>query len=96
MVLLSLSAALSNPAFANALKALGLNTGAGSDGKLPGSRLSKTRIARQTDGANCTAILDDWKSFNTSGDKAVPSVAGDVDEAETDKTVAALNKINNR
>ena len=88
MVLLSLSAALSNPAFANALKALGLNTGAGSDGKLPGSRLSKTRIARQTDGANCTAILDDWKSFNTSG-------AGVVYETETNYTITALKKINN-
>ena len=92
----SLSKALNNPAFANALKNLSLNTGTGSDGKLPESRLSKQRIARQTDGEGCTAILDDWKSFNTSGDKAVPSVTGDVDEAETTKSIAALNQINNR
>ena len=86
-----LSDALKNTGFADALKAAGLDTGTGSDGVLP------TRMARQTEeGAACTAILDDWKAFNTSGDKAVPGVGGDLDETETKNTIATLDKLNNK
>ena len=85
-----LSDALKNTGFADALKAAGLDTGTGSDGKLP------TRKSRQKDGAACTAILDDWKAFNTSGDKAVPGVGGELDETETNNTIGALNKLNNK
>ena len=85
-----LSDALKNTGFADALKAAGLDTGTGSDGVLP------ARMARQTEGAACTAILDDWKAFNTSGDKAVPGVGGDLDETETNNTIGALNKLNNK
>ena len=85
-----LSDALKNTGFADALKAAGLDSGTGSDGKLP------ARMSRQTDGAACTAILDDWKSFNTSGDKAVPGVGGDLDETETNNTISTLNKLNNK
>ena len=54
-------------------------------------------MSRQTqEGASCTAILDDWKAFNTSGDKAVPGVGGDLDETETNNTIGALNKLNNK
>ena len=85
-----LSDALKNTGFADALKAAGLDTGTGSDGVLP------ARMARQTEAAACTAILDDWKAFNTSGDKAVPGVGGDLDETETNNTIGALNKLNNK
>ena len=86
-----LSDALKNTGFADALKAAGLDTGAGSDGKLP------ARTARQTtDGAACTGILEDWKSFNSSGDKAVPGVGGELDEGETNNTIGTLNKLNNK
>ena len=54
-------------------------------------------MARQTEeGAACTAILDDWKAFNTTGDKAVPGVGGDLDETETKNTIATLDKLNNK
>ena len=86
-----------------------MNAGTGSDGKgwdgkARASRLSQLRMARydggrqanNTDGKGCTEIEDDWKNFNTSGDKAVPGVAGDVDAEETNKTISSLNKLNNR
>ena len=85
-----LSDALKNTGFADALKAAGLETGTGSDGTLP------TRMVRQTDGAACTGIVDDWKSFNSTGDKAVPGVGGELDEGETNNTIATLNKLNNK
>ena len=85
-----LSDALKNTGFADAMKAAGLDTGTGSDGVLP------ARMSRQTEGAACTAILDDWKAFNTSGDKAVSGVGGDLDETETNNTIGALNKLNNK
>ena len=53
-------------------------------------------MGRQTDGAACNGILEDWKSFNSSGDKAVPGVGGDLDEGETNNTIATLNKLNNK
>jgi hypothetical protein len=90
------------------MKKLGLDSGAGSDGKLT-SRLTQLRNARfadgrevrsevdgrQTDGAGCTKVLDEWKVFNTSGDKAVPGVDSEPDAAETNKTIESLNKLNN-
>ena len=84
----------------------GLNTGAGSAGKLPtknGSRLTQLRMARlaegrsnNTDGQGCKDIEAEWKNFNTSGDKAVPGVDGDVDPTETTNTISSLDKLNNR
>ena len=67
-----LSSALKQTAFNDALKSLGLNTGSGSDGKLPTFRSMKTRFTRQTESTECTKVLDQWKSFNSSAAKAVP------------------------
>merc|ERR1719431_2159518 len=103
-ILKPLSDALANTGFADALKKAGLNSGAGSDGKLP-TRLTQLRMARMvdsgrqgnnTDGQGCKDIEAEWKNFNTSGDKAVPGVDGDVNEEETTKTISSLDKINNR
>merc|ERR1719431_2158677 len=47
-ILKPLSTALANTKFADALKKLGLNSGAGSDGKLP-TRLTQLRMARMVD-----------------------------------------------
>ena len=88
-----LSTALKGTGFADAMKAAGLNTGTGSDGKLPATT---GRVARSTDGAACTQILEDWKKFNTSGDKAVPGVGGELNEGETNNTIATLDKLNNK
>jgi len=105
-ILKPLSTALANTKFAEALKKLGLNSGAGSDGKLP-TRLTQLRLARMvdsnggrqgnsTDGQGCKDIEAEWKNFNSSGDKAVPGVDGDVDEKETTNTISSLDKLNNR
>ena len=51
------------------------------------------RQGNNTDGQGCKDIEAEWKNFNTSGDKAVPGVDGDVDEAETTKTISSLKKI---
>ena len=48
------------------------------------------------DGQGCTDIVNEWKSFNTSGDKAVPGVGDDVDEKETNNSITSLNKLNNK
>ena len=85
------------------MKKLGLDSGAGSDGKLPTSRLNQLRNARfadgwelrQTDGDGCKKVEAEWKVFNTSGDKAVPGVDSEPDAAETNKTIESLNKLNN-
>jgi len=110
-ILKPLQEALKNKAFENALKKLGLNTGTGSDGNgYDGSRmsrLSQLRLARydarneernsnSSDSAGCLEIVKEWKSFNTSADKAVPSVGGDVDSSETNKTIKSLKKLNQR
>ena len=70
------------------------------------SRLSQLRMARydgrederqsNEDGQGCTDIVNEWKSFNTSGDKAVPGVGDDVDEKETNNTITSLNKLNSK
>ena len=59
--------ALKNTGFEDALKELGLSEGSGSDGFLPsgGSRQGSY-------GAACNNILNDWRSFNSSADRAVP------------------------
>ena len=59
--------ALKNTGFEDALKELGLSEGSGSDGVLP-SGGSK----QGSDGAACNNILNDWRSFNSSADRAVP------------------------
>jgi len=104
-ILNPLKEALANTKFAAALTKLGLNAGAGSDGKLPArTRLTQLRLARladsrqsnSTDGQGCKDIEAEWKNFNTSGDKAVPGVDGDVDSDETTNTISSLDKLNNR
>ena len=66
-----MNTALKQTAFNDALEELGLNKGAGSDGKLPISR-TRNRFARQAETAGCTKVLNQWKSFNSSAAKAVP------------------------
>ena len=97
-VLTPLNEALKNPAFSNALNATGLNSGAGSDGQLPSSRLlSMGRVRRQaTDGAGCTALDEEWTKFNVSGNKAMASADGSIDEASANETTEILNRINAR
>merc|ERR1719193_528216 len=97
-VLTPLNEALKNPAFSNALNATGLNSGAGSDGQLPSSRLlSMGRVRRQaTDGAGCTALDKEWTKFNVSGNKALASADGSIDEASANETTEILNGINAR
>lgn len=105
-----MQAALKQTGFADALKKLGLNEGKGSDGagfngKSRVSRLPQLWMARydgkeykrqsNKDGKGCTDIFNEWKKFNTSGDKAVPGVGDDVDEKETNNTITSLNKLNN-
>merc|ERR1711973_424687 len=89
-----LSNALKQTGFADALKKLGLDTGTGSDGKLP-STSGKIRVIRQSESKECTQVLDNWKSFNASGDQGVPSVEGDVNETAIDDTVKTLDTLNN-
>ena len=98
-VLTPLNEALKNPAFSNALNATGLNSGAGADGQLPSSRLlSLARVGRQaaTDGAGCTALDEEWTKFNVSGNKAMASADGSIDEASANETTEILNGINAR
>jgi len=111
-ILKPLQEALKNTGFEDALKKLGLDTGTGSDGKgYDGSsrmsRLTQLRLARydatnedrqanNTDSAGCLEIVDEWKNFNTSGDKAVPGVGDDVDSKETTNTINSLDKLNKR
>ena len=54
------------------------------------------RQGNNTDGQGCKDIEAEWKNFNTSGDKAVPGVDGDVDPDETKKTISSLDNLNNR
>ena len=58
---------MKNTGFEDALKELGLSEGSGSDGVLPSSQ-----SRQDSDGKACLNILSDWKSFNSSADKAVP------------------------
>ena len=63
----SLSDALKQTGFSDAMTKLGLNSGPGSDGTLPsGSR------QLQTGGAGCTKLLANWIAFNNSADLGVP------------------------
>ena len=57
------------------MKKLGLDSGTGSDGVLP-SRRANNRVNRQaaTDSKGCTAVLDNWKKFNSSGNAGVPGL----------------------
>merc|ERR1712013_292351 len=91
MGLKPLSDALKNSKFADTLKKLGLDSGAGSDGKLP-TRLTQLRMARMadgrqaknsTDGQGCKDLEAEWTKFNSSGNKAVPAVDGEVNSEET-------------
>ena len=70
-----LSDALKQTGFADALKKLGLDSGTGSDGVLP-TRRANNRVNRQaaTDSDGCNKVLDNWKSFNKTGDAGVPGL----------------------
>merc|ERR1712110_1012049 len=91
-----LSDALKQTGFADAMKKLGLDSGTGSDGVLP-SRRANNRVNRQaaTDSAGCTAVLDNWKKFNSSGNAGVPGTDGPIDEDKIGETVKTLDTINN-
>ena len=107
-----MSDALKQTGFADALDRLGLTSGDGADGKLPNATRNgmRLRFTRQTEDALCTGVLDKWKSFNSSGNAALPGyhyysknafiilisdgVNGDVNEAETTNTVNILNDLN--
>ena len=94
-----LSNALNNQGFENALKKAGLDVGPGSDGVLPTRRLRQSDQADQADdgeGEACKGIVNDWRSFNTSADKGVPGVGGELDETETNNTIGTLDKLNNK
>ena len=69
--LFSLSEALRQTGFADALDRLGLTSGSGSDGQLPNATRS-LRLRRQAEDAQCVEVLDKWKAFNKSGDAALP------------------------
>ena len=91
--------ALRNGKFAAALKKLGLDKGSGSDGSLPNAtRQVQFRMIRQAgeDGQGCKDIEAEWKNFNTTGDKAVQGVQGEVDDKEVNNTIDSLDKLNNR
>ena len=85
---------------------LGLDAGPGSDGTLP----SSSRRLR-SEGAGCTRLLDNWRTFNTSADLGVPGNVvtnirdhfesfvgsdGDLNEAKITETIEILNTINAR
>jgi len=91
-----LSDALKQTGFADAMKKLGLDSGTGSDGVLP-SRRANNRVNRQaaTDSKGCTAVLDNWKKFNSSGNAGVPGTDGPIDEGKIGETVKTLDTINN-
>ena len=89
-----------NERFEDALENLGLKSGPGSDGNLP-TRLMHARIARmvgsrQDEGQGCQDIEAEWKNFNSSADKAVPGLEGQLNTTETDTAISSLNKLNNR
>ena len=104
----SLSDALKQTGFADAMTKLGLDSGPGSDGTLPPS----SRRLR-SEGAGCTKLLENWKTFNTSADQGVPGEAwtkikfilicgaflgsdGELNEEKITETIAILNTINTR
>ena len=85
---------------------LGLDAGPGSDGTLS----SSSRLLR-SEGAGCTRLLDNWRTFNTSADLGVPGIVvthildhfesfvgsdGDLNEAKITETIKILNTINTR
>merc|ERR1712013_49845 len=96
-VLTPLNEALKNPAFSNALKTAGLDTGAGADGQVPSSSRQVLPSYRQGgDGAGCTAVDEEWTKFNITGNKALASADGSIDEASANETTEILNRINAR
>ena len=95
-VLTPLNEALKNPAFSNALKTAGLDTGAGADGQVPSSSRLLPSHRQAGDGAGCTAVDEEWTKFNITGNKALTSADGSIDEASANETTEILNRINAR
>ena len=88
----SLANALANPSFREALKKLGLDSGPGSDGKLP----SSGRVARQASGDSaCKQLREKWEMFNQTADAAVDGVQGNVNQTKSDEATEVLNSIKN-
>ena len=104
----SLSDALKQTGFSDAMAKLGLNSGPGSDGTLP----SSSRLLR-SEGAGCTKLLGNWIAFNNSADLGVPGKVfqeiqlklqsasfigsdGELDESKITEAIALLNTINTR
>ena len=91
---------MNNTGFEDALDNLGLKNGPGSDGNLP-TRLVQARNARmvgsrQKEGQGCQNVEAEWRNFNSSADKAVPGLEGELNKTETGKAISSLNNLNNR
>merc|ERR1711962_1877885 len=80
----------------NALKTDGLDTGAGADGQVPSSSRLLPSHRQAGDGAGCTAVDEEWTKFNITGNKALTSADGSIDEASANETTEILNRINAR
>merc|ERR550517_1471282 len=55
-----------------------------------------TTTATATDGTGCTELDEEWTRFNVSGNKALASTDGSIDEASANETTEILNGINAR
>merc|ERR1719500_35847 len=55
-----------------------------------------TTTATATDGTGCTELDEEWTRFNVSGNKALASTDGSIDEASANETTEILNGINGR
>jgi len=91
-----LQKALQNPAFFNALKAVGLDKGPGDDGVLPSTGRQSHRIHKREDGAGCKEVDAEWFKFNQTASKALPDANADLDEKAANDTTAILDGINSR
>jgi len=92
-----LKKALDNPAMMNALKKLGLDKGAGDDGKVPTGRfMEMDRSKRQADGAGCTSLVGEWDKFNKSAEATGKSPNDPLNPKGADDTIKTLDGINGR
>ena len=53
-------------------------------------------MGRTGDGAGCTKVLDNWKKFNTSGDKAVPGGWGLELQTKVREDITIMEKVPTR
>merc|ERR1719250_384097 len=52
--------------------------------------------SRQEEGQGCQDVEAEWRNFNSSADKAVPGLEGELNTTETGKAISSLNNLNNR